>query len=257
MSRKGDKLIGHADDSGSSDKVVYILSGWIATVEDWDQFSDEWEAICVQPPKTPRFHMKTARRKNGRRVRDLAALVCKKTKYRVEAAMSRQNYDKFAKGTVGPQIDNPYFFLFYTVILATVQLMEKLGLEGSVDWIFDEQGKIGVEAVAWYEFIKERATPELKRRLGSTPIFRDDDKVLPLKAADMLAWQGRRYVVEDGPEGIPHNDIYDSFLAKHGVSCNITGPNLVEIVDELTSGRSILFKAECLYFLPIPKGETK
>ena len=139
-------LIGHADDSGNSDKIVYVLSGWIATVEDWEHFSDEWETICDQPPKTPRFHMRTARRKNGQRVRDLAALICRKTKYRVEAAMSRQNYEKFAKGRVGPQIDSPYFFLFYTVILSAARLMDILGLEGSVDWVFDEQGKVGIEA---------------------------------------------------------------------------------------------------------------
>src|ERR1019366_5574901 len=104
-------------DSGSSDRIVYVLSGWIATVQDWEELSDEWETICDQPPKTPKFHMRRWRRKNGQRVRDLAALVCKKTKYRVETLMSRQNYDKFAKGNLAPQIDSPYFFLFYTDVL--------------------------------------------------------------------------------------------------------------------------------------------
>src|ERR1035437_6511652 len=152
-----DLLKGYADDSDSSDKIVYVLGGWIATVEDWEQLSDEWETICDQPPKTPKFHMKTARRKNGKRVRDLAALVCKKAKYRVEAVMSRQNYDKVAKGKLAPQIDSPYFLLFYNVILAAARLMDLLKLEGTVDWIFDEQGKIGCEAVGWYYWIKEHA----------------------------------------------------------------------------------------------------
>jgi Phosphatidylethanolamine-binding protein len=77
-----------------------LALGEIACVEDWEQFSDEWETICDQPQKTPKFHMTRARRKNGKRVPDLADLVCKRTKYRVDAVMSRQNYDKFVKSNL-------------------------------------------------------------------------------------------------------------------------------------------------------------
>jgi hypothetical protein len=46
--------------------------------------------------------------------------------------------------------------------------------------------------VLWYEAIKECQKPEIKALMGSAPIFQDDEKVLPLQAADMIAWHLRR-----------------------------------------------------------------
>ena len=128
------------------------------------------------------------------------------------------------------------------------RLLDKLGSDDTVDWIFDEQGKIGCEAVGWYYWIKERAKPNLKRRLGSTPIFRDDEKVLPLKAADLFAWQIRRHIAYEQPKGEPPSDILGSFLDQFGVSGNMTGPYLDELVQSLNKG--FLLKANCQLLLP-------
>jgi hypothetical protein len=92
------------------------------------------------------------------------------------------NYNNIVKGRLKPELDSPYFVLFYQVILMAALLLDKLGSDDTVDWIFDEQGKIGIEANNWYWFIKENAPPNLKRRLGSAPIFRDDKQVLPLNS---------------------------------------------------------------------------
>lgn len=246
---KADTLIGHADDSGSSDKIAYVLAGWISTVDEWESFSDSWETICNRHPKM-NFHMNKVRNKSSKRVHELSSLICAKAKYRVDAVMSRQNYDTFVKDKLPAQIDDPYFMLFYNVITASCRLMDRLNLDGTVDWIFDDQGKIGTEAVAWYDLIKARAAPEVTCRLGSTPIFRHDDDVLPIKAADMLAWQIRRHIVEEQPNGVAHNGILESFLAKHGVSCNMTGPDLVKMVDEIVSGKGILIQSQCQFLLP-------
>ncbi len=175
-------LWGYGDDS-ADDKSAYVLAGWLGTAENWEKFSDEFEEAGL--PHT--LHMKTERRPRGARVQKLTDLTLKHSAYRVDCILDQGNYRKIVKGRVPPELDSPYFVLFYQVILSAARLADRVGWEGTIDWIFDEQGKIGTAANSWYWYIKERAKPNLKRRLGSTPIFRDDKKVLPLKAADLFA----------------------------------------------------------------------
>lgn len=57
---------------------------------------------------------------------------------------------------------------------------------------------MGADAAIWYEFIKSIQKPELAALMGSSPKFEDDRYVLPLQAADMLAWHIRRH--KDRPD---------------------------------------------------------
>ncbi len=65
----------------------------------------------------------------------------------------------------------------------------------SVDFIFDEQGDVRYEAASWYLETKESFPPDARPFFGSTPEFKDDMLILPLQAADMIAWfQPENYV---------------------------------------------------------------
>ena len=236
-------LWGYGDDSYEKNSA-YVLAGWLGTAENWGKFSDEYEDIGL--PRT--LHMRTTRHPRGPRVRKLAALTQKYSSYRVDCVLHQCNYRNLVKGKITPELDSPYFILFYQVILSAARLADAVGWEGTIDWIFDEQGKIGIAANNWYWWIKEHAPPNLKRRLGSTPIFRNDDQVLPLKAADLFAWQIRRHLALEQPKGIQPNEFLNSFLARYGVSGQVTGPYLEEFVRSLNSG--ILLKSDLQLFLP-------
>jgi hypothetical protein len=47
----------------------------------------------------------------------------------------------------------------------------------------------------------------MRRRMGGEPVFKHDKDLLPLKAADLFAWQIRRHLDLEQPNRIPHNDI--------------------------------------------------
>ncbi len=64
----------------------------------------------------------------------------------------------------------------------------------------------------------------------------------------LFAWQIRRHLALEQPKGIQSNDFLDSFLAKYGVSGQMTGPYLEEFVRSLGSG--MLLKANCRFLLP-------
>jgi hypothetical protein len=128
--------------------------------------------------------------------------------------------------------------------------MDKADLEGTVDWVFDEQGKIGAAANNWYYFIRESVNDNTRKRMGSTPIFRHDETVLPLKAADIYAWQVRRHLDMEQPRDMAHNDYVDSLIGIHGASNVITADNMYDFVWNLKVNNGLMLKSETTLFLP-------
>jgi Protein of unknown function (DUF3800) len=251
-------LRGFVDESGSSDGNVYVLAGFVSTPSLWESFSREWVTLCEQDPKTPDFHMKKAIRlkeyrwdqtERDKRLRDLTGLIRKRARFRVDAVTAHPDYEHFVRGKIPVQIDDPYFVLFYNVILAMAEFMDLLNLRGTVEFVFDRQNK-GTEqrCAGWYPWIRDHVASRIKQRLGTAPIFRHDKDVMPLKAADLFAWHIRRHLNEEQPRGVTHGDILDSLMGMHGISCNVRGEDLENLVSSVTRGLSLRSHAE--YFLP-------
>jgi hypothetical protein len=82
---------------------------------------------------------------------------------------------------------------FYAVIANWVRFQSMAGGDHApADFVFDEQGKeIGRALKAW-KHLERAAPPALRPMLRNPPISRNDKTVLPLQAADLLAWRLRR-----------------------------------------------------------------
>jgi hypothetical protein len=207
------------DDSGSHlEAAWYVLGGFLSTAGNWGRFSDAWEGALGKEPRTEYFKMSEAHNLTGQfdgwpiRLRDqkvfeLAEVVERYAVARIAAVVSQEDYNNHIRG-VSPwqELNDPYFMLFYQTIVLTLQFIENLekrdypGLDftdAKIDFVFDEQGKVGVNALSWWEVLKEALDPNLVRFLGSAPIFQSDRKVLPLQAADLYAWHAR-YMFEGG-----------------------------------------------------------
>jgi len=259
-------LNGFIDDSGSGEGKdrgnIFALAGFVACPKQWDQFSRKWQKVCDREPKTPDFKMQKAVRllnddgsvfwteaQRNARIKQLVRLTKRTVQFRVESLLAWPNYDLVVKGRVPPEFDNPYFLCFYNVILSAAAFMEKTNIEGTVDWVFDDQGRIGKNANKWYEFITANITPQIRGRLGTKPIFRHDKSMLPLKAADLYAWQIRRHLDKEQPAGIDHNDYLDVLVAQiYGVSSVIEGDHLQEFVENI--GHGLMLKSQTSYFMP-------
>lgn len=59
-----------------------------------------------------------------------------------------------------------FFPCFYGTIVNLARFHAQTGIVLPVDFIFDEQGKIGAEAVLWYQVIKQMQAPEIRERMG-------------------------------------------------------------------------------------------
>jgi hypothetical protein len=259
-------LHGFVDDSGSGEGRdrgnIFVLAGFVAGPKQWEQFSRKWQGICDREPKTPDFKMQTAIRlfredgspiwtqaQRDARIRQLVRLTRRKVLYRVESVLAWPNYDRIVKGKIPAKTDSPYFLCFYNIILSFASFMDKANVTGKVDWVFDDQGRIGREASKWYDFIAASLPSQTRSRMGNRPIFRHDTSVLPLKAADLYAWQIRRHLDREQPKGVDRNDYLDVLLTQvYGVSNVIEGEHLEEFVANI--GRGLMLKSNTTFFLP-------
>jgi hypothetical protein len=114
------------------------------------------------------------------------------------AWISRTIFDE----TIGPilpyALRHPYTLIFYPLIIKLAEWQHGAGDKLPADFVFDEQGDIGIETVLWFSYMKYLQPPHIQELMGSTPIFRDDKLVVPLQAADLIAWHKRRRI--DNPD---------------------------------------------------------
>lgn len=262
-------LQGYADDSGTSegnrDGDILILAGYVAAAENWARLSEAWEAECRKSPATSDFKMAKAMRPIGseegyewsdrqreERIAELVRIVNRWTELRVSCALMKSGYREFVQGKVAPGIDSPYFLAFYTLMFAAADHMAKRGMEGAVDWVFEEQGKLGRRTSRYYDYIRENAGPVCGPRMGARPVFRHDSALIPLKAADMLAWSLRRYHAVEQPAGQNASPALEQLLSeKYGVMSKLDGGNLRMAADLLPRG-TLPITASVRHYFPHP-----
>jgi hypothetical protein len=206
---------GYFDDSGSdSASRWYVLAGFVANVDQWKGISTTWAQV-LKREGLPYFKMSQAMAFDGpfRRnwtaplrnhlILELVDIVAEVNPRRIECFLQRDLFNNFVKGLLqSDSFSDPYFILFYQIILSIAANAKRIGWNTDCDFIFDEQGKLEENAKSKWEWMKqniERENPKLKTidvnaYLGSPPIFENDIKFIPLQAADMFAWLVRDYM---------------------------------------------------------------
>jgi hypothetical protein len=210
---------GYFDDSGSDAKSkYYVLAGFIASVDQWRTVSTKWRQILDKEPRLAYFKMSEAMNMEGQfktgwtaplrdqRIFELVEIIQELDPPRIECFLKRSNFDDFVKGIISGDIFNdPYFVCFYHLILSIAANAKALEWNCDCDFIFDDQGKIGKNAVERWGWMKKNIdganAANVSAYLGPPPIFRDDVKFLPLQAADMFAWLVRDCMTR-GPHGM-------------------------------------------------------
>jgi hypothetical protein len=89
---------------------------------------------------------------------------------------------------------NPYYLAFNSLIALYAGHSEKVGLNETVNFVFDDQSeKIHIK-LAWDNFYKN-IPRRLQQRIGKEIGFQEDSKCPPLQAADFIAyWKREEYI---------------------------------------------------------------
>ncbi len=203
----------YIDDSGNESKSndagpVFVLAGYVSTVERWKSFSDDWD-IALKSGIKPLEHFKAAEAESLRKqfhgwseedrdakVAELADIVIRHAMFGLSAILSWESYQS-VQGEYPAHYINPYALLFHSIINSAVHRMNRLCIDDKIEFIFDDQGMDGVNAVRNYRLAKDELPQAIRDRVSGLPMHRHDKDLLPLQSADMAAWQVRRCFYEN------------------------------------------------------------
>lgn len=192
------------DESG--DGRLFVMAGFVAPAEAWFQFNEAWDTALQNPDPaaveylSTREAMRLAGQFNGweaddrdRRTDGLADCAAKHADFRIRVAIPQKHYKAVFAGKLHRELDTPYLMAFFRIMSEMARYQREHGLSEPVNFIFDQR-KSATEARRvrrGWEGYKKFAPDFVRHLIGTEPVFEDDKKVLPLQAADLLAWHER------------------------------------------------------------------
>jgi hypothetical protein len=189
------------DDSGSGgDTPYYILAGYSATEATWAAFWPDWQAALELAPKLEYFKMSEAESLKGQflgfspeqrkeRINNFIDVIQRHDLQEASVAVSADAYRATFYPIMHRSHASPYYLAFIGMVSALAGINRYSGSAESTDFIFDEQKGMEKKALRMYAAVKQNF-PE--RQFGRVA-FRSDRHVIALQAADLVAWQIRRF----------------------------------------------------------------
>jgi len=211
-------LQGYFDDSGSEPQsFAFVIAGYILSSEQMAAFADDWLIALHQKPRIEYFKMAEAFGGYGQfagiqtefrkaKVRDMIAVIYKHKPRGIASFFNWDHFKAFSRYLPEELKGQPYAPLFFRLIDNVLEWQKSIGaFPEKIQLDFDDQGKAGEFAIEWYGRMMNNAPPlsfsdEHRAILEGTPRMLNDQKYVPLQAADMAAW-----VVRNG--GTPGLDI--------------------------------------------------
>jgi hypothetical protein len=193
------------DDSGTDcSGPICLVAGYIAEAVAWERFSEHWAQTLHATPRIDYLKMAEAEARKGQfagwdkssvevKLTAFARIIRETVLGSVGSMVGCRNYALFAKGRVPETVDHPYWLCFVGVKLTTLMLYRDRCGDGKIDFVFDQQS-LGFSRrgtllhEGWWDVLTESCSDVL----GEIE-FHDDKQVLPLQAADMIAWHLRRH----------------------------------------------------------------
>jgi hypothetical protein len=203
------------DDSGSDPKScsrgpVFVMAGYLANIETWNNASTHWQEVLDAPPKLCWFKSTGVQNRTKppfelwnpedveRKVEQLSKVIQQAQLTSFVLAMYWDDFAKAKQEFVHTTDLEPYGMLFGGVMAHVTRFIVENRLGESVQFEFDEQGMIGQRALSEFWDAREMLPKSRADLIVGPPGFGNDKKVLPLQMADMLAWGIRRYIAEHG-----------------------------------------------------------
>jgi hypothetical protein len=235
------------DDSGSGgDSPWYVLAGYMGTVEGWDSFDAEWTSVlhadprieCFKSSEAERLHYHSqwagvSKEQRDSKIDALIEVIGRCSRRAICARMRQRDYDELVKGNIPPNWDSPYYFFLPSIVGAAINIERLDGVCEPVDFVFDSDQK--------HEKGSRQLLPALMPMrsyygLLVNVVHRDEKDFLPLQAADLLAWQTRRFFSVAGEPRRKHFDAARLAPPAEPHSFVITRDSVRWIISEIQKG---------------------
>ena len=202
----------YIDDSQSTNGT-FVLAGYIASAERWAAFAKEWESALPFGTlnKYSKYHFKMSEMALLPERMERVPYFYKIIEANVLASLSiainirdlaaaRNRLCLYNAAIDWGYVNNSFLFaaraLFDLFHHRRSEMIEFIPIDQGIDFIFDDQSEKGAILNAWSRYLSNMPV-EIREMFGATPRFENDEKFLPLQAADLWAWWVRKWT-DDG-----------------------------------------------------------
>jgi hypothetical protein len=238
-------LSAYVDDSGSEPNAqIYVLGGVVLPTGWWEELQGDWAGVLAHSPSVPYFkasevwdHNKGPFRdftneQRQQKVRALAEVICDLHPLALSVSVRWKDFLAFKDTVVLPVWgQDPYFFLFYRLLVLAIQFGQHESHPTPIDFTFDEQNGAWKQVKRWYEQFQLRLSLELLAFLGKEPEKADEKTCLPLQAADLFAWYTRRDAL--GTLDQPWHQSLRGWLFRYHTSVELDQDSLLAMANDL------------------------
>ena len=186
------------DDSGGYNQTEFIcIAGYVATDEQWGNFSDQWMALlakhgipCIHmrelvPLRGPYSELGWDIAKRNAVLDEFIELIRKHVLAAFAVAFDAKYYRSMTD-VAKKELGNPHRFCLARIIRLIQQTFAKVGVTEALTLVFDDSEEF---SVMHHGNVRElRKDPKYRKLIGSV-CFSDDEIYNPLQAADVLAWE--------------------------------------------------------------------
>ncbi len=192
------------DDSEIGTAPVYILGGWVASVPQWETFSDDWDKVLRMSPRIRYFKYSDAMGFNGEfagiskesrdeKMKLLVGVIEDCKLLGVVTILPDVIWKRYFAPAPERDIRIPYFPMVFSLIGRLVEHHYANGVTEPTEFVFDDQpGKTEYVIDAWRQF-RRNAPPQVVPLISpNLPSFQSDEDVVALQAADLIAGWSRQ-----------------------------------------------------------------
>ena len=185
------KLMLQAYCDGSTEAgVALIFAGYLGSVDTWLAFSNEWDELLKLGPGA--FKMSDIGASQMERAMFHYRLIEKAPIYGIGCAIPIGSLRKVVDELqVNPAYSNPYLLAWRAILTLVLEGAKILGLIDPIEFIFDKQSD-QVHIIRSWEAFYDTVPMITRGKIRGRPSFRNDKEIVPLQAADMLAWWARK-----------------------------------------------------------------
>lgn len=188
--------------------AVYLVAGWVASVEEWLRFDAAWEATLSAPPPIKYFRHHDSKMLKGEfagwsagdahaKLTALVNVICEHQMYGVTTGLNTKTWKQaYRSDLLSPRrlkgllkFTHHYESCFHSAVAMVMQRQLELGhTTETVDIVFDQQDGLLKDSIKHYENFRHLFPQDVQKIAGT--IASGDDKSIPaLQAADLLAGQ--------------------------------------------------------------------
>ena len=197
-------LRGYMDESGGRDTDIIVLAGYIAEVRTWTRFERDWKKVLLEF-RVPHFHMKELEHGKGAfkgwgrtKRKDfqnrLLFIIQTIGVIPVSCSVDVADYKEALSEKIPRTFRDPYFHCFTEWLVNAMQYCINHGKDADeLALVVDRKEKLAMKITALFNSFKDSDIMFTKQQRAFLKgvVLGDDEDIIPLQAADFLAYEVR------------------------------------------------------------------